>query len=182
MTESQVLNKADLRAKGEVEHTKVRAVVIRQSSLPRSYPCRLAVQHAAREGCSATIDLPVRSSVTCTVRYAHVGHRTRAAAPWSEHTLACVLSEHQAERNILASMTGIPFMVDLYYAFQSSQSLYLVLDFMQGGELFFHLRRQKRFPEAIVRFYAAQVRPRPAIRPRPAGSRAPLPAARRPQL
>jgi len=66
--------------------------------------------------------------------------------------------EHtKAERNILASMTGIPFTVDLYYAFQSSQSLYLVLDFMQGGELFFHLRRQKRFPEAIVRFYAAQM-------------------------
>ena len=36
--------------------------------------------------------------------------------------------------------------------------LYFVLDFCQGGELFFHLRQRGTFPETWCRFYAAQVR------------------------
>ena len=35
--------------------------------------------------------------------------------------------------------------------------LYFVLDFCQGGELFFHLRQRGTFPETWCRFYAAQI-------------------------
>lgn len=32
-----------------------------------------------------------------------------------------------------------------------------MLDYCPGGELFFHLSRYKRFPEGVVRFYAAEL-------------------------
>ena len=50
-----------------------------------------------------------------------------------------------------------PFIVQLHYAFQSDARLYLVMDFMIGGELFFHLRREKRFDVNKTRLYAAQI-------------------------
>lgn len=33
----------------------------------------------------------------------------------------------------------------------------MVLDFMPGGELFFHLKKQKRFNEDRARFYIAEI-------------------------
>ena len=32
-----------------------------------------------------------------------------------------------------------------------------MLDYCPGGELFFHLSRYKRFPEGVVRYYAAEL-------------------------
>ena len=56
-----------------------------------------------------------------------------------EHTMA--------ERSILESMDH-PFLVTMRYAFQTPSKLYFVLDYMRGGELFFHLKQARRFPEA----------------------------------
>jgi serum/glucocorticoid-regulated kinase 2 len=50
-----------------------------------------------------------------------------------------------------------PFLVGLEYAFQTNQKLYFVLQFMQGGELFQHLRAMKRFSEYQAKFYAASI-------------------------
>ena len=33
----------------------------------------------------------------------------------------------------------------------------MVMDFLNGGELFFHLRRQMTFPEYRIKFYAAEI-------------------------
>eukprot|EP00274_Cyanoptyche_gloeocystis_P006243 CAMPEP_0196652060 /NCGR_PEP_ID=MMETSP1086-20130531/1279_1 /TAXON_ID=77921 /ORGANISM="Cyanoptyche gloeocystis , Strain SAG4.97" /LENGTH=618 /DNA_ID=CAMNT_0041982419 /DNA_START=113 /DNA_END=1969 /DNA_ORIENTATION=+ len=60
------------------------------------------------------------------------------------------------EKTILQEMQH-PFIVRLNYAFQTHGKLYLVLDYLCGGELFFHLRRCKHFPEHIARFYAAEM-------------------------
>ena len=62
------------------------------------------------------------------------------------------LEHTRAEKSVLQRMVGNPFVVNLHYAFQSSRELYLVLDFMQGGELFYHLRQAAdgRFPEAVA--------------------------------
>lgn len=65
--------------------------------------------------------------------------------------------EHtKTERNILACL-GHPFMVKLHFAFQTRHKLYMVFDFMNGGEIFFHLRRAGRFPEVLATFYIAEV-------------------------
>jgi serine/threonine protein kinase len=50
-----------------------------------------------------------------------------------------------------------PFLVKLHYAFQSETKLYMVLDYVSGGELFFLLRKRRRFEEELVRFYAAEI-------------------------
>ncbi len=50
-----------------------------------------------------------------------------------------------------------PFIVRLCYAFQTPEKLYLVMEFLPGGELFYHLRRAKRFDEPRAVFYAAEI-------------------------
>ena len=50
-----------------------------------------------------------------------------------------------------------PFIVRLHYAFQTPEKLYFVMDFLNGGELFYHLRREQRFSEDRTRFYAAEI-------------------------
>ena len=50
-----------------------------------------------------------------------------------------------------------PFIVDLHYAFQTDHKLYFVMDFLNGGELFWHLRNDLKFSEKRARFYAAEI-------------------------
>jgi len=65
--------------------------------------------------------------------------------------------EHtKTERNILQRFRH-PFIVELHYAFQTEDKLYMVLDFVNGGELFSHLKREKRFKEERAKLYAAEV-------------------------
>jgi len=65
--------------------------------------------------------------------------------------------EHtKAERKILQALQH-PFLMTLRYAFQSKDKLYFVLDYYQGGELFFHLKNNRRFPEDVARIYVAEI-------------------------
>jgi len=50
-----------------------------------------------------------------------------------------------------------PFLVNLHYSFQTEDKLYFILDFINGGELFFHLQREKKFSLERVRFYGAEI-------------------------
>ena len=62
----------------------------------------------------------------------------------------------KTERKILGELNN-PFLVKLRYAFQSKTKLYMVMDFVNGGELFFHLKRSKVFSQERARFYAAEI-------------------------
>ncbi|KAL3102270.1 hypothetical protein niasHS_003679 [Heterodera schachtii] len=62
-----------------------------------------------------------------------------------------------AERNVLLNNIDHPFLVSLHYSFQTRDKLYFVLDFLNGGELFFHLQKERSFAEPRARFYAAEV-------------------------
>jgi len=62
-----------------------------------------------------------------------------------------------AERRILNKVKGHPFIVELFWAFQSVSQLFLVLEFCPGGELFFHLQRNGKFNEAAARFYFVEI-------------------------
>lgn len=65
--------------------------------------------------------------------------------------------EHtRTERSVLGYVKH-PFIVGLKYAFQSKDKLYFVLDYCAGGELFFHLGKLGKFPEARTCFYTAQI-------------------------
>ncbi|KAA1476468.1 kinase-like protein [Dentipellis sp. KUC8613] len=50
-----------------------------------------------------------------------------------------------------------PFIVNLWGSFQDCTNLYMVMDFVPGGELFTLLRRSNRFPDPVAKFYAAEV-------------------------
>ena len=62
----------------------------------------------------------------------------------------------EAERKILEKIRH-PFIVRLHYAFQTPQRLYYVMDFLNGGELFTHLRKEGKFSEERAKFYAAEI-------------------------
>jgi len=65
--------------------------------------------------------------------------------------------EHtKTERNILEKLTH-PFLVNLHYAFQSADKLYFVMDFINGGELFYLLQKEGNFTEDRSRFYSAEI-------------------------
>lgn len=56
------------------------------------------------------------------------------------------------ERELLAELKH-PFLVNMVYAFQDRLNLYLVMDYMPGGDLRFQLGRCERFPENVVKFF-----------------------------
>ncbi|GAA5913063.1 uncharacterized protein JCM6883_000505 [Sporobolomyces salmoneus] len=65
--------------------------------------------------------------------------------------------EHvNSERNTL-SLIQHPFIVNLFCTFQDEANLYLLLEYVQGGELFSHLRRAGRFSADVTRFYIANL-------------------------
>ena len=62
----------------------------------------------------------------------------------------------KTERKIM-ELIDHPFIVKLIYAFQTSQKLYMVMEYCPGGELFYHIQRVERFNEEAVKFYGAQL-------------------------
>ncbi|KAG7196183.1 uncharacterized protein KQ657_000195 [Scheffersomyces spartinae] len=78
-----------------------------------------------------------------TLRKQHIVSRMEVT-----HTLA--------ERTVLARINN-PFIVPLKFSFQSPEKLYLVLSFVNGGELFWHLQREGKFLMDRSRFYTAEL-------------------------
>ncbi|XP_058125183.1 uncharacterized protein LOC131293998 [Anopheles ziemanni] len=67
-------------------------------------------------------------------------------------------AEHtRTERQILEAIIDAPFLATMHYAFQTDSKLYVVLDFVIGGELFTHLFKRESFTEDEVRIYIAEI-------------------------
>ena len=62
----------------------------------------------------------------------------------------------RTERRILAGVRH-PYIVRLHYAFQSSEKLYMVMDFAQGGDMFALLRRKARLSAKQAAVYVAEI-------------------------
>jgi len=62
----------------------------------------------------------------------------------------------KTERKVL-EMVDHPFIVALRYAFQSADKLYMVTDYFEGGELFFHLNKGGKFTLEAARFFCAEL-------------------------
>jgi protein kinase A len=84
--------------------------------------------------------------------------------------------EHTNNEQHMLEAVQHPFIINLWGAFQDAANLYMVMDFVPGGELFTLLRRSnvsvivvhtsmpllicatmQRFPDPVAKFYAAEV-------------------------
>ncbi len=67
-----------------------------------------------------------------------------------EHTIT--------ERNLMVRL-NCPFVVNIKFAFQDESRLYIVTDFMQGGDMFYHLHccGTRKFTESKAKFYIIEL-------------------------
>ncbi|KAL8858493.1 MAG: hypothetical protein Q9178_004991 [Gyalolechia marmorata] len=65
--------------------------------------------------------------------------------------------EHTNDERKMLQKVKHAFLVTLWGTFQDSKNLYMVMDFVEGGELFSLLRKSQRFPNPVAKFYAAEV-------------------------
>lgn len=61
-----------------------------------------------------------------------------------------------AERDLLAEARSRWF-VELYATFQDANNVYMVMEFLQGGDLIGHLMKRRRFSKLETRFYMAEL-------------------------
>ena len=66
-------------------------------------------------------------------------------------------TRHTKEERKIMEKIDYPFISKLYYAFQTKKSLYMITEFMAGGEMFYHLHECGHFDENRTRFYIAEL-------------------------
>lgn len=64
---------------------------------------------------------------------------------------------HTLTENRVLRTTSHPFLISLKYSFQTADRLCFVMEYVNGGELFFHLSRERIFSEDRTRFYGAEI-------------------------
>nr|XP_014284942.1 RAC serine/threonine-protein kinase isoform X2 [Halyomorpha halys] len=64
---------------------------------------------------------------------------------------------HTLTENRVLRTTSHPFLISLKYSFQTADRLCFVMEYVNGGELFFHLSRERVFSEDRTRFYGAEI-------------------------
>ncbi|XP_044256022.1 RAC serine/threonine-protein kinase [Tribolium madens] len=64
---------------------------------------------------------------------------------------------HTQTENRVLRKTNHPFLTSLKYSFQTNDRLCFVMEYVNGGELFFHLSRERVFSEDRTRFYGAEI-------------------------
>ncbi|XP_066500980.1 protein kinase C zeta type isoform X2 [Hoplias malabaricus] len=63
----------------------------------------------------------------------------------------------QTEKHVFEQASNNPFLVGLHSCFQTQSRLFLVIEYVNGGDLMFHMQRQRKLPEEHARFYAAEI-------------------------
>lgn len=58
------------------------------------------------------------------------------------------------EKRFLSELSH-PFLVNMHYAFEDKENLYLVIDLMSGGDLRYHIGKNRRFSEEQTKFFVA---------------------------
>lgn len=66
------------------------------------------------------------------------------------------LEHTKTEKDILQKLIH-PFLVNLNFSFQTQDRLYFIMDYVNGGELFYHLQKEHKFTPERVKFYSAEI-------------------------
>ncbi|CAI5758114.1 unnamed protein product [Candida verbasci] len=64
--------------------------------------------------------------------------------------------EHTNDERKMLKLIEHPFLIRMWGTFQDSRNLFMVMDYIEGGELFSLLRKSQRFPNPVAKFYAAE--------------------------
>lgn len=65
--------------------------------------------------------------------------------------------EHTNDERTMLSIVSHPFLIRMWGTFQDAEQVFMVMDYIEGGELFSLLRKSQRFPNPVAKFYAAEV-------------------------
>lgn len=65
--------------------------------------------------------------------------------------------DHTYNEKRILECVKFPFIIFMEFCFKDNSYVYMVLPYINGGEMFTHLRRMGKFEEDLARFYAAQV-------------------------
>ncbi|CAI4232722.1 unnamed protein product [Auanema sp. JU1783] len=63
----------------------------------------------------------------------------------------------QTEKSVFEAASNHPFLVGLHSCFQTRSRLFFVIEFVPGGDLMYHMQRQRKLPEDHARFYSAEI-------------------------
>uniref|UniRef100_A0A8D2JKC7 protein kinase C n=1 Tax=Sciurus vulgaris TaxID=55149 RepID=A0A8D2JKC7_SCIVU len=63
----------------------------------------------------------------------------------------------QTEKHVFEQASSHPFLVGLHSCFQTESKLFFVIEYVNGGDLMFHMQRQRKLPEEHARFYSAEI-------------------------
>ena len=62
----------------------------------------------------------------------------------------------QTERDLMVKI-HCPFIINIKSAFQDEKYLYIVSDFMQGGDMYYHMHAASKFPFELTQFYISEI-------------------------
>lgn len=65
--------------------------------------------------------------------------------------------EHTNDERLMLSAVSHPFIIRMWGTFQDLNFVYMIMDYIEGGELFSLLRKSQKFPIPVAKFYAAEV-------------------------
>uniref|UniRef100_A0A8D2JKH0 Protein kinase domain-containing protein n=1 Tax=Sciurus vulgaris TaxID=55149 RepID=A0A8D2JKH0_SCIVU len=63
----------------------------------------------------------------------------------------------QTEKHVFEQASNHPFLVGLHSCFQTESRLFFVIEYVNGGDLMFHMQGQRKLPEEHARFYSAEI-------------------------